>query len=284
MRLVLISIFSVLAVAVALVTLRLYGLSQNHISLSHPFIEKLRTEKPIKIAYRGLSSQYPGNTRKALQAAYNKNPKVIFFVDVYQSQDKKLVLISSADLQENTQSKGQVREVTFREIQKLQPTWPKGSLLPPEKTKFITLNTALKKFPQSFFILNIQANEKGIHRNLVKTIEDQDAGERILIQSDYDVILDAVRKLKPRWLFGSGQTERTKLKLLKDLYIETIAPVKADVVITPIYFKKTKQRYFGQELITEMQRRQKIVILGPVLNREDEEKLTQEGADGLLIP
>lgn len=284
MRLILISIFSVVAVALALFTLRLYGLTQPHPLLSHSFIDQLKSKKPQKIAYRGLSSQYPGNTKEALWAAYEANPKVIFFVDVYQSKDQKLILIPSADLQKSTSSKGQVKNFTFKEIQKFQPLWPKNSPLKPKPTTFITLESALKLFAKSSFILNVQANEKGIHKRLVQIIEDQEADERVLIHSDYDVILSAVRKLKPRWLFGSGQAEQTKLKILEDLFIETIAPVKADVIISPVYFKKTKQRDFSHKLVLEIQRRQKMVILGPVLNPKDAEKLTQEGVDGLLIP
>ncbi len=279
MRLIVICVFSTMALFLTLFGLRLYGLSRANYHVSHEFLRDFNGG-PQLISYRGLSSEYPENTLEALEAARRINPLVVFFVDIQQSKDGYLFLMADNTLDRTTNGLGKVKDHTLKEIQNLTIPWNE------QKTsmKVPTLEEALASFPTSRFILNIQANEKGIHKKIVTIVTKHQADKRVLIQSDYDIIIKTIKKLQPLWLFGSGQTELTKLKILEGLFIETISPIRGDIIVASLYQKKHGQRSFSQKLIKEIHRRQMKVILGPIHSREDLEKLTREGVDGILTP
>ena len=70
-------------------------------------------------------------------------------------------------------------------------------------------------------------------------------------------------------LFGTTQPEILKLKAMESLHLIEAATMRADVLIYPLtYYKKT---FYTEALQTELKRRFKKIIVGPVSATEIEE-------------
>jgi len=78
---------------------------------------KLRT-RPIVIAHRGFSGRYPENTLRSFQEAL-KLPIDAIELDVRRTKDEVLIVIHDETVDRTTDGKGRVRDLMWKEIQKL---------------------------------------------------------------------------------------------------------------------------------------------------------------------
>lgn len=129
-------------------------------------------------------------------------------------------------------------------------------------------------------ILNIRSNVENIDLQISDLIGKSGNG-RLLIQSDYDLVLQSIKKLQPLWLFGTSQAERVRLRSFESMGILPAAPIKADVYIGP--FKQRGVELLTEQVFAEMKRRGKKIIVGPIETPEERELALRRGADGLYV-
>lgn len=139
----------------------------------------------------------------------------------------------------------------------------------------------LRDFPQRRFVLNIVDNVENIHTQISKIIDETQSGERLLLQSPFNVILDAVKQLKPMLTFGSTPADLVRLKSFASLHILSVAPFKGDAYVGPLGLKGIPT--LDPDIVKELKRRHKKIILGPILSKEELATAESLGADGLFV-
>ena len=74
-------------------------------------------EKPIIIAHRGFSSQYPENTLVSIKKAIEAGCDSVE-IDVHQTRDERIVVIHDSSIKRTTKGKGEVDDLDYDILQK----------------------------------------------------------------------------------------------------------------------------------------------------------------------
>jgi glycerophosphoryl diester phosphodiesterase len=91
-------------------------------------LEKLYNSKkcPIVTAHRGFSGKYPENTLPAFEAAYSLGVDIIEF-DVRETADGRLIIMHDTSVGRTTNGSGEVNELKFEELRKLNASYWQGA-------------------------------------------------------------------------------------------------------------------------------------------------------------
>jgi len=244
MRLLAIILGSFVVVGMALLTVRFWGLSQTYSKYSSPFMAESEPEMLIA----------PWE-----QSYFIENyPKLILWADVYRGEDKALLVRPWQD-----------RHLLLNSLEKsASPARP-------------LLTDLLKSQPHQRFILSVIANEQGIHQQIKMILDETKAKDRVLITSEYPIVMESIKELEPTALFGSSSADIVRLKSFLSLGVLPAAPFKGDVLITQL--NKNGISLINPGIVQEVQRRQKKVILGPLENRAEIQEARSLMPNGLFI-
>ncbi|MFZ4405296.1 MAG: hypothetical protein ACOYOK_14440 [Pseudobdellovibrionaceae bacterium] len=158
-------------------------------------------------------------------------------------------------------------------------THSKNSAKPAEAQ---TLVQALQQWPNQRFILNIVDNVMNIHFTVINSIKDLDPDQRILIQSETDVLLRSIKERKPQWLYGSSRADLMRWLSFQSIGILPATPLKGDVFIVPLNYRPNKAS-LNPGVIEELLRRNKKLIIGPLKTAEELVQAQNFKADGYVI-
>jgi glycerophosphoryl diester phosphodiesterase len=245
------------------------GLKQPISPVRHAFFDQNPGENRFLIAYQGASLEAAANTLPAFEAAAQVDPRVILWADVQMTADRSLVVLYPKTLEELGGARTLVGFAHDEEINKLKVPVPR-------------LEELLGNFPRHRFILNMREYRPGAESRLVEIVEAQKAGDRVLIQSEQDGLLRDLRDLRPLWLYGTSQAQVTQLLMLVSLRLEPIAPLKADVYITPA--ARDGASLVNEAVVAEIHRRERKIFAGPTTDADTINKLRTLGVDGLITP
>lgn len=145
-----------------------------------------------------------------------------------------------------------------------------------------SLEELLKENKDRFFILNINENVENIHLKVADLISSLRMSKQVLIQSDYKNIIYSLRERVPTAAYGSSLADLTKLKVYQSLWILPAATMNGDALIVPLY--KSKRRILDQELVDEIHRRGKKVIVAPLVDASEIDEIKKMGVDGWIVP
>ncbi|MFN7262199.1 MAG: hypothetical protein ACK5RO_10100 [Pseudobdellovibrionaceae bacterium] len=244
MRLLAIIIGSFVVFGMGLLTVRFWGLSQVYSPYQTPFFSEPESELLIAPWEQAFFSE--------------KFPKLILWVDVYRGDDKALIVRPWKD-----------RALLLNDLEKsVSPARP-------------LLTELLKTHAQQRFILNMIANEQGIHHQIKMILDETKAKDRVVISSEYPIVMESIKELEPTALFGSSSADIVRFKSFLSLGILPASPFKGDLLITQL--TKNKIELINPEIAQEIKRRQKKLILGPLENHEDILKARALIADGLFV-
>ncbi len=241
----------------------------------HPFLDALvKGPKPLVIAYRGLSSQAPPNSKLAFQKAAALGPNVILWVDTRPSQDRTWMAWSERTLGESTDGATWISYTRDADIAKLDAAYKTsfdgGKTFPFRGQGFHveTLKAILTAFPDRFFVINLQDYQEGGKEDVIKIIQDAKAGERALIASPEDGILRDLRDDQPTWLFGTSRAQVTRLIMLSQLFLAASVPLRGDVFVWDPHLPLEK---LNERVWSEVQRRKMMTVIAvdhPTLGAE----------------
>lgn len=187
----------------------------------------------------------------------NSRPNVILWINVLRSTDRKLFALRDR-------------------IDASQTKFTSDQLM----AKGERLDAVLARYANRNLVLNILSNEEDIDVQVSELVGKTGEG-RILLQSDFEVILRSVKKLQPLWLFGTSQADRVRFATFESLWLLPAIPFKGDVYIGP--FQQKGIPIFNEEIAEELKRRGKKVILGPLESKEQYEQALRLGVDGVFI-
>ena len=144
------------------------------------------------------------------------------------------------------------------------------------------LEDALKKFPRNRLIVNFRGNREGMIQAVAKSLDDAHAGDRTLIQSPEDGFLKSLREGKPEWLYGTSAAALTKFVMLSSVGLESLAPLKGDVIVIEANAKEHTLERMSESLINEAHRRSMKIYAGPAASNEQALAMWNGNIDGIL--
>jgi len=250
MRLLLISLCSLILLGMMLATARFWGLGIPYQEFKHDFFEK-----------RALYTLRVENLGQAADAV-KADPDVVLWIDVRITKDQKLIVLSPETAQSYLKKESIGSEFIGSKVH-----YYNWSLL---KSLFVEakfLSDFVSQFPQQRFIINVIDNQYKIDQFVVSELKAHSPEKRFLIQSETDIIIKSVKEREPFWLYGMSLPELTRLVTFSSIGLHPAISVRGDVLITP--FKIHQRNFMNEEVLLEMKRRMKKVLLGPLKNEAD---------------
>lgn len=261
MRVLFISLVAVGVLFIVLTITRLWGLGQQYPEFQHPFFEG---PTPLTILKVEKESE--------IEEALRQKPDFAFWLDVETSNDHKVIVFN--------------RDLDDKEVSLEAYRGPKPLAYPFEQLKAIQpelreLKEIMAKYPQQKFVLNILDNVENVHKELVANLKDFSPEKRVLLQSNYNVIMTSVKELQPFWLFGCSQADIMRFLTFDSMWILPATPFKGDVYIAP--FVLLGRPAFHDKTLEEVRRRNKKIILGPALAKKEYDDALRLKADGVVV-
>ncbi len=268
MRLLGISIGTLLIAFIIGVILRLWGLALPYRKFEHPFFETPSAavqNSPVLIPILNPKhfsfSPSHGTLFLVKPESTDPLPKIIW-INIYITADKKLISDYGFDIdtfltwtKEKNKFKGKyIHSYTMDELNSF---W----------SEIVPLDSVVKTFPKSQFVFNVLSNDIDIHKEVVAFVEANSLADRIMINSTIDIIIKAIKEIRPMWIYGTSISEVSRVKSFSTLYLEPAISVRGDVFVAPLTYLARKLA--DEPLVAEMKRRKKYVFLGPLLNDEE---------------
>jgi len=245
MKVFLISFFSLVMCAIALLTTRLMGLNQAFPPFESAFMESFNNQKtPQLIMMLDPKSAQSYWTEASVQNLATKNKGVILHSLVRKTTSGKLILCNCSQQQINKNS-----EIS---------------------TSAIDLSTALSIDTQQKFILDVADNIENIHLEVFDILKKTKAESRIILTSDTHAIIESLKELLPLTVFGSSSADRMRFQVFDALFILPSVPFKGDIYWTSLKDKGVE--LINETIAIEMKRRHKQILLGPINSEADLKK------------
>jgi len=249
MRVILISILSILVVGMSLLTLRFWGLGRSPDEFDHPWFHR-----PAPWLILPYASKDPDFQTK-IQAHLHTG--AIFWIYVYQSKEENIFALSAP-------------------MPLIEGAYPEADLAKAGRP----LKEVLIEMKDQDLILDVESNRENMDLQISDLVGKAGNGH-ILIQSEFEVLLRSIKRLQPLWLYGSSEAERVRFMTFDSIGIGPATPFKGDIYVGPLKYKNLK--LMTPSIMAELKRRQTRVILGPLENQADWDQAKSLGADGLFL-
>ncbi|WP_369310110.1 glycerophosphodiester phosphodiesterase family protein [Providencia rettgeri] len=173
---------------------------------------------PQIVAHRAGTADAPENTLYAIDLA-KKNKADAIWLTAQLSQDNQLVLYRPSDLDSLTDKKGLVSAYTAEQLSHINAAYQfnqkNNQQLPTATTTIRTLETVLKKYPDTVFYIDLKspdANPKIQAKAILALLEKTNAFNQVRFYSTNTEFLTALNQLSPKiQTFESRDKTRTIL-------------------------------------------------------------------------
>lgn len=250
-----------------LFSLRFHGLSQSYQAYDHPLV---KWPRPWILAWGGNVEQGPSHTRLALRGVHSME-NVILAVNVEMNADKHFYLVPQGFLRSAGATSKKLIELSDEEVSRINLGQEEAPL---------RLEDALESYASKPLMLWINDNIENIDLRLQPILKKYSSRSQIIIHSEYDNVVKSIKKLLPQLLYGTGVGQRVRLLMLSSLWLEPIAPVDGDLLVSPLSTQGIS--VVSPKVRSEVERRQKVFILGPLNTPEANSEALSLGADGYL--
>lgn len=241
MRIIGLSAVCLFILGMILSSAHFWGLSQKPKTFEHAWFQ---LDRPWRIAPLSLLEK--------------TKPSDFIWIDVVRSQEQNLFAATSPiDLTKKYWSDRELQELGFPQ-----------------------LKDALTRVEGRRLVLNLLSNVEGLDLQLSDLI-GASGKDRILVQSEFDNLMRALKKLQPLWLYGSSQAERVRFRTFESLWILTATPFQGDVYVGPL--KQKNVELLTEQVAAEIKRRGQHLIVGPLKNKDEWDQALRLGADGVFI-
>ena len=241
MRVIVAIIISLFVSTIVFLTIKFWGLSVPYSDYKHPFYDTTEIvifKKPVF-----------ANIDQALTKTSDN-----LYLDVANTRDQKLVIIAT----NNDRSMDHTKDIRNKQYAEVE--------------KDVLLLSNYKDFLQKRkIILNINENAIGGHLIFTDHVKSLgfEKGDNILITTPYETLSKTIKEILPTFLYGTTQPEILKLKAMESLNLIEAATMRADILIYPMTYYK--QPFYTEKLQSELKRRFKRIIVGPISSSDLEE-------------
>lgn len=240
MKIIFITIASLLISCVIFFTVKFWGQGQTFTEYKHDFFSV--DHKPVIFIKPSFNSLEP-----AL-----KNEKYLY-LDVTATVDQKLVIPKVEwGVGEKPINYSQYEEIKDKVV-----------LLADYKTQLL----------QKKIIFNIYNNTQAIHEIFMFNMKELglERGANYVVTSPYEAPIKALKELAPALLFATTKPEILKIVAMQGMYLVEAIKIRADIIIHPLKIKN--HWFFNAELMQEFNRQYKKIIVGPIDEAEKDEAL-----------
>lgn len=240
MRIFAVSLLSFAVCIMGLFTVKFWGQSLSYTEYKHEMLS------PREVPLEFKKPNY-GQLLEALETAE------CIYLDVTVTFDQKLVIPKRKWLA----TEKPVRLFKYEEI--------KNDVL-----LVVDLKEQLRK---KKIIFNLVENAQAIHETFIFDLKKMgmEKGENFIVTSSFEAPIKALKELAPALVYGSTQPEILKIVAMQSMYLLEATSLRADVIIHPL--KIRNQLFFNNEIVSELKRRHKKIIVGPISAEERAEAL-----------
>ena len=204
---------------------------------------------PANFAHRGASARAPENTPAAFRLAAEGGAGGLE-TDVHMMRDGHLVAIHDETVDRTTDGSGIVREMTLAEVKGLDAGFrftPDGGATYPYRgrgARVPELREVFREFPGLAVNIDIKEGQRGIERAVLRVIEEEGAGDRALVVSEWAAVISRFRRLAGgRVRTGASRREILLFHSLSTLRLERLLRPSYDALQVPAYHR-------GREVVT----------------------------------
>lgn len=249
MKVIIITLFSFLTLAIGLGTINIWGKNQAFQEFRHPFFEMALGLDSVK-----------ASTPQDVDAINTANPSLIIWIQVRVTKDHDFVVLQKPVEKSYRYSIAELDQLG---------------------TSPISLTEFILRAPKSRFIFHFPDNATDLHTDILNFIKKHELANQVLISSDVDAVIKAVRDEAPGWIFGTSQSDLLRLLSYEAMWILPAANFKSDVLIAPLQIKGRPA--FTQAGLDEIKRRKKRSLLGLLTTKDDVARAKSFSPDGLLF-
>ena len=249
MRVFIISLGTLAVLGFFLIMTRFWGLNQQYPPLDHVLLKN--ENQPIAVIQ--------AETIDEIQNISEKVPQSWIWLNVRTSADGKIYI---------SNTKENFRRINSQEWKSSHPN-------------AMTLGEAYQHFPKLIFVLNIMETAPETHLLVIQETQNHSSDERTVIQSDTLSIVKALKDLKPQWLFGTSRSDLLQLLTMTSVGAGPIAQMSGDLFIAPL--QTMNRPSFDESVLSEVKRRNKWRIIGPLVNDLQVAEAKKWGAEGYVF-
>lgn len=234
MRIIQAIIASLVVCVIVFFTIKFWGLSQPYSDYKHPFFNT----SEVIIFKKPQFTQID-------QTLTNSNDNV--YIDIANTRDQKVVIVPTNADQSIDHTKD-VRNKLYADVEK----------------DVLLLSKYKDQLQKRKIIFNLVENAIAGHlifKDEIKALE-LDKAQNFIITTPYEVLAKSIKEEQPTFLFGTSQPEILKIKAMESLNLIEAATMRADVLLYPLTYYK--QPFYTEALMSELKRRHKRIIVGPI--------------------
>lgn len=244
MRILLVTIGTLFISFICFWIVKFWGLSQAYNDFKHPmYSQELQQDLPaiqfVKPILANIESEIKSEKNLYLDVAVTQDQKLVAPKRRWLSGEKPLRYLNSGDI---------LKDIVVLE----------------------NFKTDLKN---KKIIFNIIENTQAVHENFVYNMQKMglEKGFNFIVTSPYEAPIKALKEIAPAYIYGSTQPEILKIIAMQSMYVLEAANIRADMIIHPLRIKN--QDFFNEDLVNEMIRRHKRIIVGPIKTSEIEKAI-----------
>lgn len=266
MRLIFISLGTLLIVGLMWGIAHFWGLSQVYVPFESPFFAESSSANPQSSTSATAPATIANSAapKKWVVIPWEQNyflekiPDAILWADVYRGEADLLLVKPWVE-----------RNKPNRQLEK------KSTSTRP------LLADLLTQYSKARFVLNITDNVEQIHEQVANIIEQTKASGRVIITSPYPVVINSIKDLKPMELYTNSSVDFVKMNFFEALNLLPAMPFKYDIFFGPLMHRNTP--IVTKDMVIELKRRHKKVLIGPIGNAEGLAKAKEVDADGYFL-
>lgn len=219
----------------------------------------MRLGKVLIIAHRGASAYEPENTLRSVKRALELDADMVE-VDVRASRDGHIVVIHDAVVDRTTDGKGYVKDMTLKELKRLNAGL--GEHIP-------TLQEVTELLRGRKAQLVVEIKVLGIEKKVLQILKENELDRQALITSFYHPILKRVKELEPNMRTGAIIVSRPikAAQLALDANSNALFP---------------KHIYIDPQMVEEAHRHDLAVYPWTIDTLNEIEPLIKMGVDGIV--
>lgn len=235
MRIIVVTLATLFVFFIALLTIKFWGKAQIYTDYKHPMF------------------QSPAGGIEFVKPSYEHLDEIIkskknIYLDIAVTFDQKLVIPKR---KWHTTEKP-IRLFNYSEI----------------KNDVILVVDIKDQLKNKKIIFNLAENAQAIHETFMYDMKQIgfEKGDNFIVTSQFEAPIKALKEIAPALIYGSTQPEILKIVAMKSMYLLEAATIRADIIIHPL--KIRNQNFFNDEIIEELKRRYKKIIVGPINSEE----------------
>ncbi|TFF96869.1 glycerophosphodiester phosphodiesterase [Candidatus Thorarchaeota archaeon] len=243
-------------------------------------------DRPLIMAHRGDSANFPENTLPSLESAVKIGIDVLE-TDVHLTKDNELVLFHDEDIERTTGQQGTIRERTLEELREIDlgdRFTPDGENYPfrGKGLRVVTLREALERFPDVRFNVDIKDTLSKAPSAVARLLRDLSRENSVVVASFHPEQIKEFHRIAPEFPVAANPREvrsfvlGLKLRLLP-LLVRSI-PYSAFQV--PV--KQGSIEVVNSRFVKAAHDRQVAIHVWTINDAEEMHELLDLGVDGIF--